>query len=290
MSVDLVVRALFAAYLASMMFSIGILVGAQPKAEPQARRRERRLLVRALVLDLFVLPAVAWSILRLLGAHGHVATGLLILAAAPGSRLLPNLVRRAHGELALSVEISLWLAKLTAFTAPTTLALLTDGHRVHLHELKIIAALLGIQLFPYLAGRALRRRRPASAARLDRPLDVVRTVLLVAAVALIVASGQLAGLRLLGEIGWLAVLLFSAFSLTIGWLCGGPRRSVRRSFALAVNARDLSLSLALGTLAFPGRPVVLPMLAAWLITFACSLAFAELVGRRAHSVGGEAFA
>jgi hypothetical protein len=118
----------------------------------------------------------------------------------------------------------------------------------------------------------------------------VRGVLLAAGVALIVAAGQLAGLRLIGEIGWVAVLLFSAFSLTIGWIFGGPRTSVRRSFALAVNARDLSLSLTLGTLAFPGRPVVLPLLAAWLITFACSLAFAEVVGRRAHASGGEVFA
>ncbi|HEY2746104.1 MAG TPA: bile acid:sodium symporter [Polyangia bacterium] len=290
MSGDVLVRAGAAVYLATMMFSIGILVGAAPKAEPQARRRDRRLLLRALAIDLFVLPAAAWSILRLLGAHGYVATGLLILAAAPGSRILPSLARRAHGELTLSVEIALWLAKLTAFTAPTTLALLIDVHRVRLHDLRIIAALLGIQLLPYLAGRALRRRRPRWAARLGRPLDLARTVLFVALVALIVATGKLAGLRIIGEIGWIGVLVFSAFSLALGYVCGGARPSVRRSFALAVNARDLSLSLALATLAFPGRPVELPLFAAWLITFACNVMFAELAGRRARSASGEAFA
>ena len=290
MNVDPFVRALAMIYLAAMMFSIGLLVGGLPKPEKHARRHERRLLMRALFIDLVVLPATAWAILRLVGAHGRVAMGLLLLAAAPGSRLLPNLARRAHAELTLSVEIALWLAKLTAFTAPVTLALLIDVHHVHLHDLQIILALVCVQLLPYLAGRSVRRHHSGLASRLRKPLDLVCGVLIVAVVALVVFGGKLEGLVLIGETGWLAVLAFSALSLTIGWLSGGKERSVRRSFALAVNSRDLSLSLTLGVLAFPGRHVELPLFGAWMITFACNVVFAEIVGRRAHSAGGEVFA
>jgi bile acid:Na+ symporter, BASS family len=290
MSINPLVRALAITYLATMMFSIGLLLGGRPKPERQVRRHERHLLIRALVIDLVVLPVVAWSILRLVGAHGRAATALLLLAAAPGSRILPLLARRAQGELGLSVEISLWLAKLTAFTAPVTLALLIDIGRVHVHDLRIILALVCIQLLPYLAGRSVRHHWSSLATRLTKPLDIACAVLVVAVLALVVAGGKLEGLVLIGATGWLAVLSFSALSLTIGWFSGGRSGSVRRSFALAVNSRDLSLSLTLGLLAFPARHVELPLFGAWLITFACNVGFAEVVGRRAHSTGGEVFA
>src|SRR5262249_26784379 len=153
-----------------------------------------------------------------------VAMAILALASAPGGRLLPNVARRAHGEVGLGVEIALWLTKLTAFTAPVTLALLGDVHRVHLHELRILAALLGLQLLPYLIGRGVRRRWPAFASRISHPLDVVRGVLVVAVLAFVISHGRLMMLRALPAVGWAAAIFWSVLSLSLGWLAGGPTR------------------------------------------------------------------
>jgi BASS family bile acid:Na+ symporter len=277
------------AYLIMMMFSIGLLVGGEERADHAARKRERRLLMRSLILQIVVLPATAWAILHAFHARGHVALAILALASAPGGRLLPNLARRAHGDLGLSVEIALWLAKLTAFTAPVTLALLGDVHRVHLHELRIIAALLGLQLLPYLAGRALRRRRPQFSTQIAHPLEVVRGALIILALAIIIAHGRLATVRFLGEIGWLAAFFWSVLALSLGWLVGGPSAHVRRTFALSANMHDLALAMTLATMAFPGMPIELPVVGVWLITFGCSLFFSEVVGRP-HQVGEEVLA
>lgn len=279
MGVSLAVRVLVCAYLVCMMFSIGMLVGGMPKHDKRGRRHEHHLLVRALLLQLVILPLSAWGILELFGAHGTTAKALLVLAVVPGGRLLPNMVRRAHGDIGLSAEIAIRLAKLTAFTAPPALALLGRVHRVELHDLDIIAALLGLQILPYVAGRTLRRRRPALAARLGRPLDLVRGVLVVAVLVVILGSGRLAQLRFLGEPAWVGALVFTALSMGLGWLFGGRDAATRRTILLAANSRDLALGLTLSSLAFAGLPIQLPVIGIWGITFACNLVLCEIMGR-----------
>ena len=219
MGVSLLVRVLAAAYLATMMFSIGLIVGGQPKVAKPVRRHERRLLVRVLLVQLVGLPLIAWGILRLLNAHGDVAAAILVLSVAPGGRLLPNLARRAHGDLGLAVEVTLWLAKLTAFVAPPMLALLGDVHRVELDDVRIIGTLIGVQLLPFFAGRALRRRRASVAAQLRHPLDVARGALVVAVLAVVIAQGSLTRLHFVGEVGWAAAFIFAAIS-SRRWLAG----------------------------------------------------------------------
>ena len=183
---------------------------------------------------------------------------------APGGRLLPNLARRGGGELGLSVEITLWLAKLTAFVAPPMLALLGDVHRVHLDDVRIIVALVGIQLVPYVAGRELRRRRSSIAERLRHPLDLVRGGLVVAVLARRDRAGQdrRAALRRRGRLGG-----GRSSSRPSAWRSAGSPAArsptVRRTFALAATSRDLALALTLATLAYPGLPVELPVFAVW---------------------------
>jgi len=279
MVISLTVRLLVCAYLVLMMFSIGMLVGAKPKADKRGRRHERRLLVRALVLQLVVLPAVAWGILELLGAHGNAAKALLVLAVAPGGRLLPNMVRRAHGEVGLSAEISIWLAKLTAFTAPPALALLGEVHRVELHELDIIAALLGLQILPYVLGRTVRRHRPTWAGRLGHPLDLVRGVIVVVFLVVLIGSGKLALLRFLGEPAWVGAVVFTALAMGLGYLFGGREPAARRTLMLAANSHDLALGLTLASLAYSSLPIELPVFGIWAFTFVCNLALCEILGR-----------
>jgi BASS family bile acid:Na+ symporter len=280
MEPTLAIRVLVAAYLATMMFSIGLAIGGEPKLPRAERRQARHRLVRALLLTLVVLPVAAWAILHALDAHGTVALALLVLAVAPGGRFVPALARHAQGEVALATETTLWLTKLTAFTAPPTLALLGESGRIHLDDLRIIALLIGLQLLPFLAGRTLRRRRPAFAAKLTRPFELACTVLVVAVLAVVAADGKLAALRWLGDIGWLAAVVFAAFALALGWLCGGPTTATRRSFSLLALGHDLALALALASLGFPHRHLGLPLSAIWLVTLGVGFLFAAIVRRR----------
>jgi BASS family bile acid:Na+ symporter len=237
------------------MFSTGLALGGGEREERPERRRRRRLVLRALVLNLVVLPLVALGATRLVGSAGDVTVAVLLLAACPGGRFAPHLARLTGGDVALSVEIALFLAKLVAFTAPLTSAWLLGLERVELRELPMILQLLALQMIPYLAGKQLRRRRPRLARRLVRPTQRTAVACLAAMLAVAVAHHGIAALVALGERGWAAAMGFALIGSALGWLTGGPSRAARRSFMISVNARDLALALMIANLAYADRVV-----------------------------------
>jgi BASS family bile acid:Na+ symporter len=276
-----VVRVLVATYLIVMMLSMGLELGARPAASKQEKHRQRRLLVRALVFNLLVVPLFAVMLTRGLGASGDVAIAFLLLAAAPGGRFAPHLAKVANADLGLSVETTIYLAKLVAFTTPLTAARMLHVHRIELHEAPFIVQLLALQLLPYLAGRQLRKRRPQLAARLNRPLGVTMWSAVVAMLALILFSRSLQGLvAISSDHGWLAVLGFALVAPLFGWLLGGPAVESCRSFAISANARDFALSMLIASLAFPEHNVDLAIVAVWTVLFLFNVALVEIFRHR----------
>lgn len=281
------IRAFAAAFLVAMMLSMGLALGDEAKADRAAKRHKRRLVVLALVLNIVLLPLVALALTRAFATADEVAVAFLLVAAAPGGRFAPTLSRMAGAELALSVEISLFLAKLVSFTAPVTARLLLHTHRIELRELPFIAQLLVLQLLPYLVGRQLRKRRPALAARLARPVAIV-TWTSCAIAALLIVSRLRGVAALLGARGWWPVLIFAALAPALGWLVGGATPATRRAVAISADARDGALALVIASAAFAAAEVQLATLAVWLFLLLANLLLVALVRRprrRAATMG-----
>lgn len=272
------IRVFAAAFLVAMMLSMGLTLGGEAPAGKTAKRRKRRLLLLALALNLVLLPLVALALTRALAASDDVAIAFLLVASAPGGRFAPTLGRMAGAELALSVEISLFLAKLVSFTAPVTARLLLHTHRIELRELPFIAQLLVLQLLPYLVGRQLRKRRPALAARLARPVAVVSWT--ACAIAALLIASRLRGVAaLVGARGWWPVVIFAVLAPAIGWLVGGVTPATRRAVAISADARDGALALVLASAAFAAAEVQLATLAVWLFLLVTNLLLVALVRR-----------
>jgi len=284
-----VTRAVTAAFLVTMMLSMGLELGGEPRADKAAKRHKRRFIVRALAFNLVLLPLVAVTLTRAFGVSDDVAIALLLLASSPGGRFAPQLGRLAGAELGISVEITLFLAKLVSFTAPVTARILLHTHHLELRELPFIAQLLVLQLAPYIIGRQLRRRRPALATKLARPVDIATWALLGLFAAVVL--GRLRGLGVLaGERGWWAALSFAALAPALGWLLGGPATQTRRALAVSANARDVALASLMASLAFAGGNVQLATFGVWLLLVFADLIFVRLsAGRRlrpATATGG----
>ena len=274
-----VVRGLAAAFLVAMMLGMGLALGGEPAPDRAGKRRKRRVIVRALVLNLVLLPLVAVALTHAFDASDEVAVALLLLAAAPGGRFAPQLAKLAGAELALSVEITLFLAKLVAFTAPVTARWLLHTHHLEIHELPFIVQLVGLQLLPYVLGRQVRKRRPALAAGLRRPVNAIVWTCLTL-LALVMASRLDRVATLVGARGWWPVLAFAVAAPALGWLVGGPGPAARRAVAVSANARDVALASMLATLAFAGGGVHLATLAVWALLLVADLVFVRLVARR----------
>lgn len=274
-----VTRTVAALFLVAMMLSMGLTLGGQAKEDKQAKRHKRRLLVGALVFNLLLLPLVALALTHIVRVHDDVAVALLLVAASPGGRFAPQLAKLGGADLGLSVEISLFLAKLVPFTAPVTARWMLHTHHLELRELPFIAQLLLLQLAPYLLGRQLRAHRAAFAARLERPVRVVMWASLSVLVVLVVS--RLHGVAaLVAARGWVAVAIFALAAPVLGWLVGGASVAARRSIALSANARDVALAAMLASLAFAGSHVPVATLAVWLLLLVVDLAFVLVVARR----------
>ena len=275
-----IVHVLISAYLLSMMFSMGLSLGGEVEDRPSKHRR-RRLLVRALVFNLVLLPAIALLLVNVLHPSQDGRIAILLLAACPGGRFAPHLCRMARGELALSVEITLFLAKLTVLTAPLMARWTLHLTQVEIHELPLIARLLVLQLLPFVVGKQLRRRLGARVAPLARPLELASWLCALVIVVLLLHAREMRIVTLLSAGDWLVVLIFATLSLGLAWLLGGRSGPVRRTFAISANARDLALALVVVDAALPEHRLRLTICGAWLLFFLFDLGFARWSHRHA---------
>jgi len=273
---------LAAAFLILMMLSTGLSLGGEPSADKAAKRHKRIFLLVGLVFNFVILPLLALVLTLALHVSDAVAVALLLLAASPGGRFAPQLARFGGADVGLSVEITLFIAKLVSFTAPVTAALLLHSHKIEVRELPFILQLLLLQMVPYLLGRQLRKRKPELAARITRPVDIAMW-LSVGALAVLIAM-RVRGLAMLAGLpGWRAVIAFAVLAPLLGWLLGGARQGTRRAIAISADSRDVALASMLASLGFDDK-VHAATIAIWLLLILFNLALVRFVRRR--PIGG----
>ena len=212
-----------------------------------------------------VLPAVAYAIVRALHATGDVAIALMLLAAVPGGRFAPHLVKLGHGDVPLAVELTMFLAKLTAFTAAPTARWLLGVHGIDVHELPLILQLLLLQLVPLYAGKWLRRKHRSLADRILRPAHGIAIAAMMAVFVAVLLREDRGLVQLVSDRAWLAVAVTGIAWPLLGWLLAGRAEGDRRTFAIVADAREVALALVLASLAFPGPGVHTALFGIWSI-------------------------
>lgn len=256
---------LSALYLVSMMFALGLELGGTAKESKEKKRAKRRVLVRGLLVNLVVFPAVAYAIVRALHATGDVAIALMLLAAVPGGRFAPHLVKLGHGDVPLAVELTMFLAKLTAFSAAPTARWLLGVHAIDVHELPLILQLILLQLVPLYAGKWLRRKHRSLADRVLRPAHGMALAAMMAVFVAVLLREDRGLLQLMSDRAWLGVAVTGIAWPLLGWLLAGRAEGDRRTFAIIADAREIALALVLASLAFPERGVHTAIFGIWSI-------------------------
>jgi BASS family bile acid:Na+ symporter len=237
--------------LVSMMLSAGF------QLDPRAFRAvpaKWSLLLRAFAANFVVVPIVAVLVVWCLHLRSDVATGLMLMAIAPG---VPFLVlsagRKRGGSHELAIALSLLMPALSTVTIPITAGLVFPASERLEITAAIVVPLLLYQLVPLLAGAVVARQFPRVAERLLRPLTyvtigafLVLLVILFPAIVRGVAS-------VFGTLGLLAMVLTAALSFLIGWIAGGPRIEYRRTLAAGTTLRNPAAAMMIATTSFAAR-------------------------------------
>ncbi|GAA6526390.1 bile acid:sodium symporter family protein [Intrasporangium sp. DVR] len=209
----------------------------------------------ALVLQIVVLPLVAFGLVQAFRVDPLIAVGVMLLAASPGGTTANLFSHLFRGDVALNVTLTAINSVLAALTIPliTNLAIgfFDAGGTLGLQFGKVMQV-VAIVLVPVAVGMVVRQRSASFALRADRPVRAFSIVVL-AAVSLGAIIGERESLGgYLREVG-LVVTIFCLASLTLGYagarLCRLSReQGIASAMEVGIHNTTVALTIALSVL------------------------------------------
>jgi len=200
-----------------------------------------RLVVLALLANFVLVPLLAYGISLIIPLEDALKIGLMILAASAGAPFLVLEAQGARANLALAVGLMTLLMVVTIFFLPLVLPLLLTG--IDVDAWSIAKSLIVLMLIPLILGLLVRSNAPDTAKKWQPIMNKIGALGII--ILLVVGLGlNLSNvIDLIGTGGFLALLLFIAGSLLIGFVIGGREPGVRNVTGLATAQRNVSAAI-----------------------------------------------
>ncbi len=251
-----------------LMFAIGVNHSFE---ELTSLWRRPGLLLRSLLAVIVLVPLVVALLLWLFDLPIAVATGLAVLAAAPGAPMMYKRTQMAAGEPTYAASLQLTLALLAVVVTPLTLAVfyaLFELATERVSPFNVILQVGEVTFLPVIISLLIQRFLPKFAKAIAKPVKVIGNVLFLLLLALIIVLLVIApDFRAMLNIGVrpiVAILIIVALALAIGHLLGGPPRAQRSVLAVASIARNVGLALFIAGLCDYGQQFI-PTLLTYMI-------------------------
>lgn len=233
-----------------------------------------------------ILPAVAFGLCYFFQLPTPFAVGLVLLAASPGGATSNIFSHLSHGDVALNLTLTAINSALTAVTLPLITGLAISLFNDQQQEIgfqfsKMIEVFLVI-LIPVSIGMLIRSKKPAFAAKMDKPVRIFSIL----ALALIVIGAVSKEWAIIGDnisqIGW-AVLSFNLLSLGVGYFVPlflkiPKNQSIAISFEIGIHNGTLALFVAISVLG--STQIAVPAAAYSILMFFTAGIFAFLIQSR----------
>ncbi len=259
------------AFTSLTVFALMLTIGVNQSLEQLTSLwHQREVLLRSYLAVIVLVPAVVVVLLWVFDLPPAVATGLAVLAAAPGAPLTTKRSQLAKADITYITSLQLTLALLAVVVTPLTLAIFYALFELTIERvtpLEVASQIARVAFLPVIIGLLLQRFAPRLVAVIGKPLNVLANILfLLLVVALIVVLAMVPELRaklLLGGPAIVAILIMAAAALIIGHLLGGPHREQRAGLAVASIARNIGLALFIVGLSDAQQ--VIPTLVAYML-------------------------
>lgn len=251
--------------LLSMMFNAGLQLD---RAQIVSMLVRYRILVRALVANFIIVPLGAFIVVKFLNVNDLIATGLLLMAMAPGVPFVILTGGKAKGgSHELAVALALLLPVASFVTIPITAQLLLPAaDRVEVPPSQLFG-LLAFQVLPLLVGVLFAALAPAAADKLKAPIGRLTMISLIALFAVLVPAIVRALFSVIGTRGIIAAVVIDVLSLAIGWVFGGRDPEERFTFAIGTALRNPAIAALIATTSYPGTAVAAGVTTYFLVQF-----------------------
>lgn len=245
-------------FVITTMLSIGL---GLTMAQILATAGRFNLMGRALLVNLVLIPALAFVLVRAFPTNPQLGLGVLLMAMAPGAAFGPKLAQLARANVSLSVGLVAILAVLIVVTLPATAALILPAETV-IDSLDLALSMVLVEILPLAVGLAVHAyARPFS--RWVRPaITKISTGLFVLVILATIAVSWPAFPSLLQIPSIIAALVTMVGSIGLGYWLGGPGVGTRRSLAITSLSRYAGIALFVADSSFPD-PHVRAMIVAY---------------------------
>jgi BASS family bile acid:Na+ symporter len=241
------------AFLVTVMFSTGLDLTVRQIVEPL---RDRRLLVSSLVVNILLIPLIAFAISRVIPMGEAMQIGIVLYSLGAGTETGPKLVQVAKGNAGFAVALLALLATITVIFLPSVISLVAP--EVHVDRLHLLVKLVATVALPLGVGVMLRSWRGAGVQRLSLVMHRAALTLLAVFILQVIAVNYAAMLGV--DAGaMLGGLLFFLLAFSTAYLAGGPLAANRRALALMTCIRNAPVGMAIASQVFAHDPGVLVM-------------------------------
>jgi BASS family bile acid:Na+ symporter len=219
------------------------------------------LMIKALLLNLAIIPLGVLILTRILPVEPGVAIGLLLLAAAAGGPLGLTATQLARGDTAFALTLISVLQVTRVVAIPFWLGVFLPFGLAEFFQ--TIATLVWYILLPLAAGMTLRKLWRDRSAGWSRMVQRVGSALIV----VVSASGLLLYRETLAAlvVSWtmLLILAIQLLSLGLGYVFGGPETASRSAVAVTAVMRSSAVALIIANQVYPERPPVVATVIAY---------------------------
>ena len=234
-----------------------------------------------LACQLLLLPVACFFIAKAFGLAPALAVGMMLLAASPGGTTANLYSHLAHGDVALNITLTAVSSVIAILTMPliVNFALahfMTDDQALPLQFGKVLQVFV-IVLGPVAIGMALRRRFPAFAARMEKPVKIVSALFLLVIVLMAVIKDWQTVTTYAPVVG-LAALCFNLLSLAVGYyvprmLNLSKRQAVAIGMEIGIHNGTLAIALALSPALLNNSTMAIPAALYSVLMFFTAAAF-----------------
>ncbi|SDR22504.1 bile acid:sodium symporter family protein [Pseudoxanthomonas sp. CF125] len=250
--------------------------------------RYPRAVLTGLILQVLILPAVAFALALAFGLPPELAVGLMLLAASPGGATANIYSHLARGDVALNITLTAINSLLCLLTLPLILNLsleyfLGAGQYVPPPVRKVIEVAV-IIVFPVVIGMVVRAYAPRFAARVENPLRLLSVLVLVLLVAGAVAQERDTLISFFAVVG-LACLSFNLISMGVGYAAPIALKLPRRqaiAIAMEIGIHNGTLAIFIALNVLGNARISVPAAVYSLLMFATAAVFAFTLNRRAR--------
>ena len=221
--------------------------------------RHPRAMVVGSIVQIVVMPLLAFAIALLLDLPPALAVGLVVLAACPGGTTSNLVTLLSRANVALSIVMTVVASVITIVTLPVAANLMLALQPIDVDEAirvpldRSIGLLVVIILIPISLGMLVRARKPEIAARAERAVSAFGAVVLAALILGIAYDLREDLLDLLAAAGP-ATLLLNVLGIALGLLLGVRLLSARdgRTCAVELGIKNGTLGILIGVTVIGG--------------------------------------